>query len=134
MTTPNYNRDLTLADFDDMMAEAEGKPRKAPKLTSYGSVNPNPAPMNIPAPLPVHRPMPVYHQAPVYQPMPVQPVVVPPVPVYYTADPMPRASAALHALLFFTTGGIGNIIYQLHVIDKRAAWRNRHGIQNANMF
>jgi len=116
-----YRPDLTLDDFDDMLADAEGKPRATPKLTSYGPVNPNAAPISVPAytPPPVAGP---YH-APTYSPpLPV------PAPYYYTADPMPRASALIHGVLFFTTGGIGNIFYQLHVMDKRNAWRRRHNM------
>jgi len=121
-----YRDDLTLDDFDDMLAEASGKPSKpkAPKLTSYGPVDPLAAPINIPAPTSApYRP--VSYPAPITMPRYSAPA---PAPYYPVSDPMPRASALVHGVLLFTTGGIGNIFYQLYIIDKRNAWRHRHNI------
>ena len=112
--------ELSLDDFDALMDQAAGKKPKSAPLTSYGPVNPGLDPRNqisltIPPMIP---PRPVVMQP---TPMPISQ------PLYYTApDPMPRASAMVHAILFFTTGGIGNVIYQLHIVDKRNAWRARH--------
>jgi len=117
---------LSLDDFDALMDAAEGKgPRKSATLTSYGPVNPALDPHNhISLTIPPMLPPRSYAPNPIVvapRPMPVSQ------PLYYTApDPMPRASAMVHAILFFTTAGVGNVIYQLHIIDKRAAWRARH--------
>jgi len=117
MNTTTAHKSITLDDFDALMDEAAGKPRNKATLTSYGPVNPHLAPISLPDPIlpPRYQPLVIPRPAP----------VIP--PVYYpAADPMPRSSAMIHALLFFTTGGIGNIIYQLHIVDKRNAWRSRH--------
>lgn len=41
MTETKYRADLTLDDFDALMDDAAGKPRTAPKLTSYGPAAPS---------------------------------------------------------------------------------------------
>jgi hypothetical protein len=116
-----YRNDLTLDDFDVLMDDAAGKHGRKAKLTSYGPVNPLLDHKNFP--------LPTAYVPPAFPPAVVrsQPFAVPvPQPMGYFPDPMPRASAMVHAILFFTTGGIGNVIYQLRIVDKRNAWRDRH--------
>jgi len=115
-TTTPYSPSLTLDDFDNLMDDAAGKPKKPNShLTSYGPVNPLAAPLNIPTPLPL-RPK---YEMPTFQPLP-RPVYR---PVY---DPEPRHSALVHVALAFFTGGIGNIFYGAYMADRRRAWRTRN--------
>ena len=120
---------MSLEDFDALMDDAQGKRPAEPKLTSYGPVDPMLDPKNQTqyahpvAPVGVH-PMPVHHTVPV-----VVPHMVPvPTPYYFDPDPMPRQNAGIHVLLAFTTYGIGNLIYGLHVHEKQQAWRRRRGL------